>query len=318
MKISFCTTCKNRLHHLKETLPANLRQNPDGEGYEVEFVVLNYGDEEGLHEWITTDPEMVAAMESGRLKYVRSEQPVFRMAHAKNMAHRMATGDVLCNLDADNYAGKNFAGALADFFSKHENAILSPSHRVSRHFPPEERGFFGRMALPRKAFEQLGGYDESFKGWGGEDTDLARRARLMGLKYYRFENMEYLGIIPHSNEARVANMFTTDSERKAEEIRITDDMHQPIYEKYFWAALSRLHTIAFKPTAANGGVIFGLGKIERGIEGAPDEIKPLRGLMAQEFNTATYVGGIYELYLSRTFPRYVQLKSDSSRENRLE
>lgn len=318
MKISFCTTCKNRLKHLKDTLPTNLRENPDGEGYEVEFVVLNYGDEEGLHEWITTDPEMVAAMDSGRLKYVRTEQPVFRMSHAKNMAHRLAAGDVLCNLDADNYAGPNFAGALADFFSKHDNAILSPSHRVSRNFPPEERGFFGRMALTRDAFERLGGYDEDFKGWGGEDTDLTRRARLIGLKYYRFENMEYLRIIPHSNEARVINMFRTDVERRAEEIRIAHDMHQPLVEKYFKAALSRLHTIAFKPLTANGGVNFGLGKIERGIEGRPDDIKPLRGSMAREFNTVTYLGGIYELYLSRAFPRCLQLKSDSHRENKPE
>jgi hypothetical protein len=309
MKISFCTTCKNRLEHLKQTLPANLRDNPDGEGYEVEFVLLNYGDDQGLDDWVKETAEIRDAIEAGRLIYAKSEQPVFRMAHAKNMAHRLATGDILCNLDADNFTGPHFAAALADFFKKYPESVINPSHRISRAFPPEERGFFGRIAIRRSDFERLGGYDERFEGWGYEDTDFTRRARLIGLRFYRFENLEYLRIITHSNEMRAANLFDNEEDKEAEVQKITGNMHQPLVEKYFRAAMHRLYSLAFKPLAANNGTHFGLGYVQTGLDEVPEIIAPLRGAMTKEFNSLVYVSGLYELVLARSKPRYVQLQS---------
>jgi hypothetical protein len=36
-------------------------------------------------------------------------QNIFKWLRAKNIAHQIATGDIVCNLDADNYTGKDFA-----------------------------------------------------------------------------------------------------------------------------------------------------------------------------------------------------------------
>lgn len=41
------------------------------------------------------------------------------------------------------------------------------------------------LAVPRAAFEQVGGFDESFTGWGYEDSDLAIRLLNLGLRIRR-------------------------------------------------------------------------------------------------------------------------------------
>ena len=208
MKISFCTTCMDRAKHLKETLPENILNNPPAEGLDVEFVVLNYNTtKDNLHEWILNDPEMKKHIESGLVRYARTTDPEnFHMAHAKNMAHRLATGDVLCNLDADNFLGKGFAEMLQRHFSDNMDIVMNPSHKIYKIFSPDEGGVFGRIAISRDNFYAINGYDETFTEWGGEDDDLMRRAKALGAKHIKFENLNYMKVIAHTNEERIINM----------------------------------------------------------------------------------------------------------------
>ena len=103
--IAFCITCKGRTQHLRETLPKNLADNPRSK-----FIVLDYNSNDGLLEYIRK--EHGGEIHSGRLvvySYPAGHQ--FKMAHAKNMAHRLGIlegGDILCNLDADNFLGPRF------------------------------------------------------------------------------------------------------------------------------------------------------------------------------------------------------------------
>ncbi len=277
MKISLCTTCMNRVKHLKDTLLQNLANNPDMEGLEVEFVVLNYNSRDSeldkddpfldpvdMHEWMTTDPDMVEAIKSGRVVYARTEDPkTFHMSHAKNMAHRLATGDVVCNVDADNFTGEGFAAFLAEAFSKNPDIVINPSHGISKRMPEGETGFFGRVAISRQRFMGLGGYDEDYQGWGEEDTDFLRRAKLSGAHHVRFEQLDFLQVIPHDNEARVSNMVSTEAEKTAELSRV-DNMRRSnsIIEK-FEAVMHRLPTLLYKPISANSGAFFGTGRYKK-------------------------------------------------------
>src|SRR6202035_2624245 len=108
----FCTTCKNRTAHLRETLPRNLRDNPDSR-----FVVLDYNSQDDLLEFLGSFSGQIA---DGQLSvYSFRGWPKFRMAHAKNMAHRLGIlegGRILVNLDADNFAGANFSAFASDVF----------------------------------------------------------------------------------------------------------------------------------------------------------------------------------------------------------
>ena len=134
MKLSFCTTCMGRAHHLKQTLPKNLADTWTGPAGSVEFVVLDYSSPDDLASWITTDRRASALSGCGHLRFARcSGQPYFRHSHAKNMAHALATGDVVCNVDADNYVGPGFTGFLQSVFSRKPNAIVA-SNRLDSQF----------------------------------------------------------------------------------------------------------------------------------------------------------------------------------------
>lgn len=101
-QISFCITCMNRLKHLQETLEKNILDNFLVD--EVEFVVLDYNSQDGLEEWIAQS--MMKYIEMGILVYYRTTEPAYyRRSHSRNMVFRLAEGEVVCNLDADNYLG---------------------------------------------------------------------------------------------------------------------------------------------------------------------------------------------------------------------
>lgn len=191
-RISFCTTCMGRLHHLKETLPRNIEDNRDCG--DLEFVVLDYNSPDSTGAWIhDTYPDLIR---TGRLKYFRTTEPrYFHMAHSKNVAHRLATGDIVCNVDADNFTGPGFAAKLADIFLRGpRRLVVSGDWRVVK-------GSNGRVAMWRKHFLAFRGYDESMQGYGFEDQDLISRCELLGFSVQKLDK-EWLNLIEHSNKER--------------------------------------------------------------------------------------------------------------------
>jgi len=57
---------------------------------------------------------------------------------------------------------------------------------LDKHYDLIEMPFF--MGLWRDEFEAIGGYDEDFIGYAGEDNDLVRRLIMNGLKYSKFKS----------------------------------------------------------------------------------------------------------------------------------
>lgn len=208
MKISFCTTCMGRAHHLKRTLPQNLADTVDWVRPDaVEFVVVDYDSPDDLVEWIETDPVLAPYRERGILRLVRvGGQSHFRHSHAKNVAHRAATGDVVCNVDADNFVGPGFAAYLRAVFYRRPRAVVATSRLDRGLVHPRYQGCMGRIALRRSDFDALGGYDESarFRGWSGEDTDLLMRAVRSRLAPVLIRDRRFLEVVTHSDLERIA------------------------------------------------------------------------------------------------------------------
>jgi hypothetical protein len=184
--------------HLAETLPRNLADNPDSV-----FLVLDYGDGPELR-------EVLSKHRCERLKVYRHENgAAFHVAHAKNMAHRLAVlegADVLVTLDADNFTGPHFEDFVAEAM-KEPGVFLCPDHASIRElsWAPEaerpNRGFAGRLAVRAQDFIKAGGYDESYDTWRGEDIDFNARMGRMGYTM-RFIPNQYLKTIPHSADVR--------------------------------------------------------------------------------------------------------------------
>jgi hypothetical protein len=193
-KISFCTVCMNRLHHLKKTLPKNIEDNLDYGN--VEFVVLNYGSRDELDVWIKT--EMAHHLENGTLKYIKTTIPTtFHMSHSKNVVAKQATGDIICNVDADNYIGAHFAAYINREYNQDKNIYLAVNHKTAR------RDCCGRICVFKEDFLTLKGYDESMEGYGFEDNDFWNRMELLGRKIRYIDNVEFLQVITHEDQERL-------------------------------------------------------------------------------------------------------------------
>lgn len=162
VKFSFCTTCRDRFADLQLTLPNNRALIHDDE----ELLLLDYCGPDDLLGWAQST--FTHAVTRGRLRvYRENTAPRFFMSHAKNVAHLLARGKVLVNLDADNYLTPEYLNTLraADW---DKVWVLYPRSGSG--------GFKGRTAIRADIFHELGGFDETMnKGYGYEEIDLYRR-----------------------------------------------------------------------------------------------------------------------------------------------
>jgi GT2 family glycosyltransferase len=221
-KISLCTVCMNRLPHLAKTLPVNIAENSDYPN--LEFVVLNYNSKDEMDDWMKT--HMRKYISTGLVKYYRTTEPeFFRMAHSKNMCAKLATGDIICNMDADNYAGPGYANWVQKCFEEQGSDTLITTIRNDAIPYPDQAG---KMCFSKDIFNAVNGYDESFLGYGMEDVDLINRLENAGAKRVFIEEEKYLRYIAHSDQERFAhhrypnnlkNIFQCLSDRPADKLK---------------------------------------------------------------------------------------------------
>ena len=242
MPVALCTTCKGRTPHLSRTLPQNLKDNP-----ESKCVVLDYNDQDSLAAYLRTNH--TADMESGRLVVYQYRAPVpFRMAHAKNLAHRLGLlegGDILVNIDADNFTGAGFGSYVADQFKDCEDVFLW-GRMIKGQLP---RGISGRIAVNRTGFLMSGGYDEQYHTHSPDDKDFNARLRRLGFQGREIDNKFLLAIL-HNDKVR--------------------------YREYPTAAAACEEDFAIDhgKTVVNAGSV-GCGVVFRNFSDEPIDIKPL-------------------------------------------
>lgn len=193
----------DRLHHLIQTLPSNLltaASYPDSE-----FIILNYGSRDNLHEWVRDN--LKSWIDRGIVKYYRTQIPQhFVATHAKNIAHRQATGDILCNIDADNFIMQGFPEFLVSLLSDKKSVICSTSTDML-----DVPGSCGKIAVLREHFYSVNGYDESWNmGWGWDDTNFQYRVRMHNKLEYIQLDKRWSRVLAHSNEERVKNFRDKD------------------------------------------------------------------------------------------------------------
>jgi hypothetical protein len=169
-RISVCTNCMNRLHDLMVTLPVNIYHNRDYP--HVEFVLLNYNSQDQMDAWVRN--YMMRYIEAGILVYVRTTEPRFyRQAHSRNVCFKVATGDIVTNVDADNFTGPGFAEMLN---------LLAELQPTRAAFSADKVLMHGRIGFYKNEWLELGGYDEDLVGYGWEDYSLLFRAMAAGFR----------------------------------------------------------------------------------------------------------------------------------------
>lgn len=199
-KISFCIVCMNRLHQLKETLLSNISDNEDYNN--LQFVLLDYNSADGMGDWVQAN--MSDYITSGKLVYYRTNEPlVFNHSHSKNLAFKLADGDVVCNVNADHYCGKGFARYINEAFNREENIVLTTIdfHKTTLDYHPP-KDVFGKVCVSKQDFLKVKGFDERMNRYGFEDWDFVNRLEMINVKRVLIDNLSYLKFISHGDEER--------------------------------------------------------------------------------------------------------------------
>jgi len=189
--LSFCITCKNRLHQIQHTLRRNLDDNVLYQDY-IEFVLVDFGSTDGLKDWILKN--FYEELSSGYLRYYYTEElPFWHASIAKNTAHVYASNQILVNLDCDNYTGYMGGHFVIQTFAKHNFNIVF--HQFSGTYYD---GSYGRISVSSEHFHKTGGYDETFEPMAFQDNDLLKRLRKFGLTYIRNSNPVFCAAIKNN------------------------------------------------------------------------------------------------------------------------
>lgn len=188
----------NRLEHLKKTLPINI-SHASSDSKNIEFILLDYNSTDGLELWVKENN--IQYIDNQTLKYFKTSQPQsYHRSHSRNMVFRLASGDILVNLDADNFIGKGFV----EFILKNivQSSFLAVDETISgMNF----KDALGRICVWREDFEKIRGYDERMAGYGFEDLDFKTRLEQIGLKLKPITNNRFLKSIQHDNSLRIEN-----------------------------------------------------------------------------------------------------------------
>lgn len=189
----------NRLFHIRETLPANIKDNMNYNN--IEFILLDYNSSDGLDNWIKH--QMMEHIESGLLKYCKVTAPIhFDRCHSRNLACKLASGEIIALVDADNYTGKGYAEWLASVFQNEgDDSVLTNIGSENIMFKDQA----GKCAFHVKYFLNVRGFDEAMNGYGFEDVDFTYRLVQAGGKRIPIQIMEFCKFIGHSDVERVCN-----------------------------------------------------------------------------------------------------------------
>lgn len=186
-QISFVTTCKGRLEHLRQSLPLMAAQQPI-----AEVVLVDFDCPDGAGAWARAALPAVTVVQA-------RDRPRFSAAAARNLGAAAARAPWLVFLDADILAHGDLAGAIAARVAPGRFLLADPR-------PPP---LWGALAVSAQDFAAVGGYDEAFQGWGAEDDDLVDRLLGAGLAAGSFP-AEGLAAITHDDALRTAHHAETD------------------------------------------------------------------------------------------------------------
>lgn len=202
--------------HDRRTLLERKLRALEGEGAEFEVVVVADG--------CTDDTEKFLARYRPSYPLSWATSPGKHAAHARNQGARMARGEVFLFSDDDMIPRP---GWLAKNLALH---AVPGRVGVSRQVLPRhlERGVtLGRMSgwwnavggslsLRAALFREVGGYDESFGGYGGEDPDLAYRLKAAGAEFRFLPD----AVVEHWDEAYGRDLEAKGGSAGAAHVRV--------------------------------------------------------------------------------------------------
>jgi len=145
----------------------------------------------------------------GRLPILFSRKTNAGPAAARNYGARLASGEIICFLDDDSIPDQKWLHEIVSSFRNMPSVAVVSGHTCSydrenpipllleREVYPGKSWATCNIAYHRKAFEVLGGFDESFPEPSWEDNDLGLRSKWAG--YLHVYNERAVVYHPHEH-----------------------------------------------------------------------------------------------------------------------
>ena len=197
LKASVCIPSYNRREMLLATLGSLDQQTAGPDRYDV--IVADDGSSDG-------STEALARLRTRyRLRWLTQENA--GPAAASNAAARLADHEVLIFLDADQLCDPQMVAVHLEIHERqgdvfvqglyplaggyrtrgasllYERSLLGALAPVDRPHPASPLMWSAQVSLRRSTFERVGGFDPSFREYGGEDTDLGLRVHARGVRF---------------------------------------------------------------------------------------------------------------------------------------
>lgn len=178
--LTFVVVCKGRLAHLQQSLPPMLAQA------NTATVVVEVECPDGTAEWVAANhpqAQLVRHVENGG----------FNLSRARNAGLAAVTTPWMMFIDADIVIAADFMEKVAP------QLVAGRYHRFDSAKGPS---IYGSNIVETLAARKIGGYDEAFEGWGGEDTDFYDRLDVSGVSSLQLGSSVINRIINHPTEVR--------------------------------------------------------------------------------------------------------------------
>lgn len=166
---------------------------------DVECIVVEQGREPVVERLPGNTRYLRVGEGSGKLEEKQADQ--WNKCYAINQAAQVARGRVLVPHDADVLVPRRYLDVICEHLINRGQQVIYPQrflfylnqtdteslleagdlNRLVQCYPlmVKQNWTGGTLAITREAFDQIGGYDESFRGWNGEDYELYDRCQLL-------------------------------------------------------------------------------------------------------------------------------------------
>lgn len=186
LKLSVVVPTWNRRPLLQRTLPALLQQTMSPESYEV--IVIDDGSTDSTWEWLQALTATFPQLRPHRL--VKNQGRVC----ARNVGIDKALADIVLFIDSDVLPSPGLLAAHLATHQHHPGPIIVQGPLILIHvweplpqprlWTDYSRAFFatGQVSVARRAFLQVGYFDEGFTNYGWEDLELGVRLKQHGYR----------------------------------------------------------------------------------------------------------------------------------------
>jgi glycosyltransferase involved in cell wall biosynthesis len=185
-ELTYVTTCKGRLDHLKQSLPRVVAQGIGN------IIVVDFDCPDGTAQWVKETFPTVQVIKI-------ENQAKFLHAHTRNLGGNAAKTRWIAFFDADAMVDEHFFEKVAE--------TIQPGFFYIPDNP--DGNTWGSCFVEKSNFDRVGGFDEAVDHWGGVDMAFYNLLGFVGVPIAKYDG-SLISAIKHDDQHRMK--FTAEQD----------------------------------------------------------------------------------------------------------